>query len=76
MLLDNYITEESEEPHDNFMDNAIYKAKYYAKYTNEATLSEDSGLCIEAIKQIADILNAMGSGFDLFSGLDPYLSIM
>ena len=47
--LSDYLAEESEEPYDSFMDNAIHKAKQYAKWTKEATLSEDSGLCIAAL---------------------------
>lgn len=40
---------EPEEPHDTHMGNAQHKAKYYAQHTKQATLSEDSGLCIEAL---------------------------
>jgi len=48
--LQDYLITEPDEPHDNFLKNAIHKAKYYAQYTKEATLSEDSGLSIEALK--------------------------
>lgn len=40
---------EPEEPHESFMENAIHKAKHYAGLTKQATLSDDSGLCIEAL---------------------------
>ena len=35
---------EPDEPFENFLDNAIYKAKFYSKYTNMPTLSDDTGL--------------------------------
>lgn len=47
-LLD-YNIAEPDEPYDCFLKNAIHKVKYYAKYTKEATLAEDSGLSIEAL---------------------------
>lgn len=40
---------EPDEPHHSFMENAIHKAKYYAQHTNLPTLSEDSGLSLEAL---------------------------
>lgn len=40
---------EPDEPYDTFIDNALHKAKYYCKKTGVATLSEDSGLCINAL---------------------------
>jgi XTP/dITP diphosphohydrolase len=47
--LKEYNISEPDEPHDSFMENAIHKAKYYAQHTNLPTLSEDSGLSIEAL---------------------------
>ena len=47
--LADYVIVEPDEPHDNFLANAIHKAKYYAHHTKEATFSEDSGFCIEAL---------------------------
>jgi XTP/dITP diphosphohydrolase len=44
-----------DEPHNTFMENAIHKAKFYASLTKEATLSEDSGLCIEALKGLPGV---------------------
>ena len=40
---------EPDEPYDTFMENACHKAKYYAGFTKSPTLSEDAGLCIEAL---------------------------
>jgi XTP/dITP diphosphohydrolase len=48
-LQDYGFIEEPDEPYNSFMENAIHKAKYYAEITKEATLSEDSGLTIEAL---------------------------
>lgn len=48
--LQDYDIEEPDEPHDDFITNAIHKAKYYAQHTQEATLSEDSGLSIDVLK--------------------------
>ncbi|HXH54883.1 MAG TPA: non-canonical purine NTP pyrophosphatase [Gammaproteobacteria bacterium] len=47
--LKDYNIPEPDEPHHSFMENAIHKAKYYAQHTNLPTLSEDSGLSIEAL---------------------------
>lgn len=47
--LQDYDIASPEEPYEAFMENAIHKAKYYAARIGEATLSEDSGLCIEAL---------------------------
>lgn len=40
---------EPDEPYDTFMDNALHKAQYYCKHLGFPTLSEDSGLCINAL---------------------------
>lgn len=47
--LKDYNIPEPDEPHHSFMENAIHKAKYYAEHTKLPTLSEDSGLMIEAL---------------------------
>jgi len=77
--LDNHLVEEPEEPHDNFMDNAIHKAKHYAKYTNEATFSEDSGLCIEALDNFPGVrtkefIKESGSAQAAFVKIEQMLS--
>lgn len=41
---------EPDEPYDTFSENALHKADYYCKITGLPTLSEDSGLCINALK--------------------------
>lgn len=40
---------EPDEPYNTFIENAASKAKYYAGFTHLPTLSEDSGLCVEAL---------------------------
>ena len=40
---------EPDEPYSTFIDNAIHKCRHYAAHTNTITLSEDTGLCIEAL---------------------------
>jgi len=40
---------EPDEPFNTFLENAIHKAKYYGKMTKYICLTEDSGLCIEAL---------------------------
>jgi XTP/dITP diphosphohydrolase len=40
---------EPDEPYDTFAENALCKARYYSEITGLATLSEDSGLCINAL---------------------------
>lgn len=40
---------EPEETADTFVENAMIKAKFYAAHTNLPAISDDSGLCIEAL---------------------------
>lgn len=40
---------EAEEPHDNFIENALAKARHAALAANGAALADDSGLCVEAL---------------------------
>ena len=47
--IDHDANNEINEPYNNFMQNAIHKAKHYAKVTGSIVLSEDSGLCINVL---------------------------
>ena len=47
--LNNEMLPEPDEPYNDFLSNATHKATYYGKALNEMTLSDDSGLCIEAL---------------------------
>src|SRR5687768_3052259 len=49
LSLNNLDIPEPDEPYDTFAENALHKAKYYAQQTGLNTLSEDSGLCINAL---------------------------
>ncbi len=69
---------EPDEPFDSFIENAIHKSKYYSKYTNIATLSEDSGLSIEALNgfpgvKSKDLIEESGSVSNAFLKLEEML---
>lgn len=77
--LQDYDIVEPDEPHDCFIENAIHKAKYYAKYTKEMTLSEDSGLSIEALNgfpgvRTKEITQEFGGMSNTFVKLEQMLS--
>lgn len=48
--LNDFEFEESDEPFQTFQENAIHKAKYYAKQFNMPALADDSGLCIDILE--------------------------
>ena len=77
-LLDYKITA-PDEPYDSFLMNAIHKAKYYAKHTKIATLSEDSGLNIEALSgfpgvRTRELIDECGGITNTFQKLEQLLS--
>ena len=41
--------EDCDEPFETFMENATHKAKYYAEKTGMPALSDDAGLCVDAL---------------------------
>ncbi|WP_165380376.1 non-canonical purine NTP pyrophosphatase [Candidatus Finniella inopinata] len=47
--LRDYAITEPDEPYNSFLENAVHKAKYYAKHIQQPTLSDDSGLCIQPL---------------------------
>lgn len=49
LSLNNFDIPEPDEPYDTFAANALHKANYYSNITGLQTLSEDSGLCINAL---------------------------
>ncbi|MBP6104239.1 MAG: non-canonical purine NTP pyrophosphatase [Gammaproteobacteria bacterium] len=70
---------EPDEPFNNLMENAIYKSKYYAVCINALTLSEDSGLFIEALNgfpgvKTKDLIEECGGLSQAFSKLESLLS--
>jgi len=46
----------------SFMENAILKAKHYAKYTGKACLADDSGLEVDALQGAPGIYSARFAG--------------
>jgi inosine/xanthosine triphosphate pyrophosphatase family protein len=51
------------EPHDTFLENAIAKAKYAARYTAQLSLADDSGLCIPLLYNAPGVVSARFSEF-------------
>jgi len=47
--LQDYNIPEADEPYETFEHNVIHKAKYYANLTQMPALSDDSGLCVDAL---------------------------
>lgn len=47
--LKDYDISEAEEPYETFEHNVIHKAKYYAGLVHMPALSDDSGLCVDAL---------------------------
>lgn len=79
LSLSHYSITEPEEPYDDFLKNAIHKAQYYGNATQQVTLSDDSGLCIEALNgfpgvKTKDFLEECGSLDNAFSTLEAMLS--
>ena len=56
--------EEPEENGSSFEENALIKAKYTAKITGLVSLSDDSGLCIDALNGQPGIYSARMAGKD------------
>ena len=54
--------EEGVEIHDTFRDNALAKARYYARRAGELTLADDSGLCVDALGGGPGVLSKRFSG--------------
>lgn len=46
---------EPDEPYSSFIENARHKAKYYGERLNIPALSEDTGLCVNALEQFPGI---------------------
>ena len=53
---------EPEENADSFLGNALIKAKYYNKIFGYPTISDDSGLCIDALDGLPGIYSARWTG--------------
>ena len=53
---------EAVEDGESFMDNAILKARHYAKYTGKACLADDSGLEVDVLQGAPGIYSARYAG--------------
>lgn len=53
---------EAVEDGESFMDNALLKARHYAKYTGKACLADDSGLEVDALQGAPGIYSARYAG--------------
>ena len=64
LSLNDFEVNEAEENEDSFVGNAISKARYYAKATNEYVLADDSGLEVAALGGAPGVLSARYAGVD------------
>lgn len=55
LSLNSFNIPEPDEPYETFAENALHKAKYYCEITGLPTLSEDSGLCINALNDFPGV---------------------
>ncbi|RQP25112.1 RdgB/HAM1 family non-canonical purine NTP pyrophosphatase [Piscinibacter terrae] len=49
---------ESEEPHRTFVENALVKARHAAKASGGPAISDDSGLCVDALGGMPGVISA------------------
>ena len=79
--LKNYHIKEPQEPYDDFMQNAVHKAQYYASHSGHITLADDSGLCVTALNgfpgvKTKDFVNECGGLSNAFMKLQKMLGSM
>jgi len=53
---------EAEEPHDTFIENALAKARHAARLTGRPALSDDSGICVDALDGAPGVHSARFAG--------------
>lgn len=56
--LNDYNISELEEPYNTFEENAICKAEYLSKQINEIVISDDSGICVNALNGRPGVFSA------------------
>lgn len=56
--LNDYNISELEEPYNTFEENAICKAEYLSKQINEIVISDDSGICVNALNGKPGVFSA------------------
>jgi XTP/dITP diphosphohydrolase len=55
---------ESEEPHHTFVENALVKARHAAKASGGPAISDDSGLCVDALGGMPGVVSAHFADID------------
>lgn len=53
---------EADEPHDTFVENALFKARYAARAVGGAAIADDSGLCVAALGGAPGVWSAHAAG--------------
>ncbi|HVK95422.1 MAG TPA: RdgB/HAM1 family non-canonical purine NTP pyrophosphatase [Noviherbaspirillum sp.] len=53
---------EADEPHPSFVENALAKARHAARLTGLPALSDDSGICVNALGGVPGVLSARYAG--------------
>ena len=61
---------EAEEPHHTFIENALAKARQAAAASGLAAISDDSGLCVDALGGAPGVQSAHYAAIDFPAGLD------
>ena len=61
---------EAEEPHHTFVENALAKARHAAAATGRAAISDDSGLCVNALGGQPGVQSAVFAPLDAPDGLE------
>jgi len=62
--------DEAVESHDTFHDNALAKARHYARRAGVATVADDSGLIVDALGREPGVRSKRFSGREDLSGMD------
>ncbi|MGH8710336.1 MAG: RdgB/HAM1 family non-canonical purine NTP pyrophosphatase [Burkholderiales bacterium] len=53
---------EADEPHENFMENALNKARHASRYSGLPALADDSGICVDVLNGGPGVLSARYAG--------------
>ena len=61
---------EAEEPHHTFVENALAKARHAAAVTGCAAISDDSGLCVDALGGHPGVQSAVFAPVDVLPGTE------
>jgi XTP/dITP diphosphohydrolase len=61
---------EAEEPHHTFIENALAKARHAAAVSGLPAISDDSGLCVDALVGAPGVQSAVYAAVDFPAGID------